>query len=105
MLTRCGDSTVWKPFLIVTSLQIVQQFAMMTIFNKYIVAIFQDTFQANDDLQVNEGLCVKHFEPYLGAVFIGIIRLLAALTLSLMIDQHRRRRIYLVSGKCALIIS
>ena len=105
ILTRCGDSTVWKPFLIVTSLQIVQQFAMMTIFNKYIVAIFQDTFQANDDLQINEGLCVKHFEPYLGAVFIGIIRLLAALTLSLMIDQHRRRRIYLVSGKCALIIS
>ena len=49
MFSRCAEATVWKPFLIVTSLQIVQQFAMMAVFNKYIVAIFQDTFQNNKD--------------------------------------------------------
>ena len=44
-IKRCAEPVVWKPFLIVTSLQIVQQFAMMGILNKYVVVIFQDTFQ------------------------------------------------------------
>jgi hypothetical protein len=99
MFTRCVDSKVWKPFLIVTSLQIVQQFAMMAVFNKYIVAIFQDTFQANNILKPSDNLCAKQYEPYLAAVLIGITRLVSSLTLSLMVDQHRKRRIYLVSGR------
>ena len=145
-IKRCAEPVVWKPFLIVTSLQIVQQFAMMGILNKYVVVIFQDTFQDtfnsssistdimiasddvtndipglpppltlpaddiltindsehhyenNTDLAMIEDHCMKPYEPYLGAVLIGIVRLAANLTLSLMVDQHRRRRIYLVSG-------
>ena len=98
---RILDPLVWKPFLIVTGLQIVQQFAMMGIFNKYIVAIFQDLFQARYKKQkINKNLesCKMNFEPYLGAVLIGVIRLVASLTLSTIVDQYKRRRIYLLSG-------
>ena len=58
---------VWKPFLIVTGLQIVQQFAMMGVLNKYMVTIFQDLFQSKEKNK-NTG---RDFEPYLGAVLIG----------------------------------
>ena len=92
---------VWKPFLIVTGLQIAQQFAMMGILNKYIVAIFQDLFQARSEKQeINKNLvsCKRNFEPYLGAVLIGVIRLVSNLTLSKIVDHCKRRRIYLLSG-------
>ena len=98
---RILDPLVWKPFLIVTGLQIAQQFAMMGILNKYIVAIFQDLFQARSENQeINKNLvsCKRNFEPYLGAVLIGVIRIVASLTLSTIVDQYKRRRIYLLSG-------
>ena len=94
---RILDPLVWKPFLIVTGLQIAQQFAMMGILNKYIVAIFQDLFQArseNQEINKNLASCKRNFEPYLGAVLIGV----ANLTLSKIVDHCKRRRIYLLSG-------
>ena len=101
MFQRILDPLVWKPFLIVTGLQIVQQFAMMGILNKYIVAMFQDLFQAryeNQEVTKYLASCKRNFEPYLGAVLIGVIRLVASLTLSTIVDQYKRRRIYLLSG-------
>ena len=100
---RVLDPLVWKPFLIVTGLQIVQLFAMIGILNKYIVTMFQDIFQSTRDkhhvIGKNLESCKKYFEPYLGAVLIGVVRLVASLTLSVIVDKYKRRRIYLLSGK------
>ena len=124
---RCAQPDVWKPFLIVSGLQIVQQFAMMGIFRTYIVTILADTFGEAQkhfaptvDNQTNEltdtfgddltnlttpGLThERRYEPYLGAVFIGVVRLVASVTLSLMVDQHRRKRIYLTSGTYLILL-
>ena len=97
------DPLVWKPFLIVTGLQVVQLFAMIGILNKYIVTMFQDIFQSTRDknqvIDKNLESCKRYFEPYLGAVLIGVVRLVASLTLSVIVDKYKRRRIYLSSGK------
>ena len=99
---RCTDPDVWKPFVIVTGLQVVQQFTLQSVFKTYIVTILQDTFSnSTTTTNLTESNVIvqeRKYEPYLGAVFIGLVRLVASLTLSLMVDKHRRRRIYLTSG-------
>ena len=81
----------------------MQLFAMIGILNKYIVTMFQDIFQSTRDknqvIDKNLESCKRYFEPYLGAVLIGVVRLVASLTLSVIVDKYKRRRIYLSSGK------
>ena len=107
---------VWKPFLILMSLNFVQQFASLAIFRTYIIDIFDDIFMeknetfigngtnfANNSTNHNAGImkpvhCRGEYQAYITAVILGIVKTSFSFVTPIFVDHHRRRRIYFNSG-------
>ena len=93
---------VYKPFMIILLMGILQQFSGMTVIRGYVVKIFNEIFQKNDnkviDGELNDCTHVAK-EAYLAAIIIGIMRLISSLLLSKLIYHFKRRHMYFLSGK------
>ena len=92
---------IYKPFLIIVALSIIQQFSGMSILRAYVVKIFNEVFHtavdADQDVMKNV-TCVNaggdgstSNEAYITAIIIGVVRLIASLVLSKLLRKHCRR--------------
>ena len=100
---------LYKPFFIVLVLSVVQQFSGATVIRGYVVKIFGNVFKT-PVLHLEHGnfsyLCkcdCEHGEPlsqsaYYSAIIIGIVRLLASLSLTKLLVNFKRRTLYAVSS-------
>ena len=100
---------LYKPFFIVTMLSIVQQFSGATVIRGYVVKIFGNVFHKKVEVLFNgtyTELCECDCEvgpplsqsAYYSAIIIGIVRLLASLSLTKLLINFPRRTLYLVSA-------
>jgi len=107
---------IYKPFLIIVILSIIQQFSGMSILRAYVVKIFNDVFHRtsltknfqNTTTLLNN--CTKHSgdgstssEAYISAIIIGFVRLLASLLLSKLLREFPRRAMYFTSATMTII--
>ncbi|XP_023343548.1 facilitated trehalose transporter Tret1 [Eurytemora carolleeae] len=100
---------VYRPFLILIILSVVQQFSGVTVIRAYVVKIFHEVFRANntenignmtincEDINVEGGPNKTSGLAYMSAITIGLFRLAASLTLARLLLQFRRRNMYLLS--------
>lgn len=106
---------IYKPFLIVTFLSLIQQFSGATVIRGYVVKIFGEVFDREHKSLLNENLSAlcececSHGSPlsqsaYFSAILIGVIRLTASLSLTYLLVLFKRRNLYLTSA-CGTIIS
>ena len=95
---------IYKPFLIIVTLSIIQQFSGMSILRAYPVKIFNEVFlKPNITIITN---CtsgeIQHGstsnEAYISAIIIGFVRLLASLLLAKLLRKYQRRSMYFVSA-------
>ena len=84
---------IYKPFLIIVTLSIIQQFSGMSILRAYLVKIFDEVF--NDDQ--DQGSKVSN-EAYISAIIMGFVRLLASLILANLLRKYNRRHMYFASA-------
>ena len=100
---------VYKPFLIILLLSIAQQFSGATILRGYIVKIFGSVFSPKISELITHNqthLCTcdcaggppLSSSAYFSAIFIGIVRLLASLSLTSLLVKFKRRNLYLFSA-------
>ena len=106
---------LYKPFMIVLLLSIVQQFSGATVIRGYVVKIFGHVFTKRpEDLisgnftHICECEC-EHGPPlsqsaYYSAIIIGVVRLVASLSLTNLLVIFRRRTLYVVST-CGTVLS
>ena len=97
-LERFKKPEIYKPFQIIVLLGFVQQFSGMTILRSYVVKIFNDIFETDEN---EDGSIAK--EAYIAAIIIGMMRLISSLLLSKLLYHFERRRLYFISGKSNLL--
>ena len=95
---------VYKPFLIIVFLSIVQQFSGVSVIRAYSVAIFDTVFSnttsySNATLLGGSSEVCHHTSTmaYFSAIVIGLCRLLASLSLARILMTFSRRTMYFVS--------
>lgn len=108
---------IYKPFLIIVALSIIQQFSGMSILRAYVVKIFNQVFKhdrstttnvsesalnwtRHDDLETKS---TTSNEAYISAIVIGSVRLIASLLLSKLLRRFRRRSMYFTSAILTII--
>ena len=101
---------IYKPFMIIVCLSVVQQFSGVSVVRAYVVKIFDEVFgdqilqnDTNSHIynDTNATQCQINSQTsklaYLSAVIIGIFRLVASLTLAKLLRNHERRSMYFFS--------
>lgn len=94
---------IYKPFLIIVTLSIIQQFSGMSILRAYPVKIFDQVFHNENDKEINV-TCDEHYissisnEAYISAIIMGFVRLLASLLLANLLRKYNRRDMYFASA-------
>ena len=105
---------LYKPFLIVTMLSVVQQFSGATVIRGYVVKIFGNVFKKKVEKLVNGNFtqlceCSCEIGPplsqsaYYSAIIIGIVRLIASLSLTKLLINFQRRSLYFVSASSTIL--
>jgi hypothetical protein len=105
---------VYKPFLIILLLSIAQQFSGATILRGYVVKIFGSVFspKVSELITTNQThLCTCDCaggpplsrSAYFSAILIGIVRLLASLSLTSLLVKFKRRHLYLFSASATIL--
>ena len=109
---------IYKPFLIIVTLSIIQQFSGMSILRAYVVKIFNEIFQENHEVTMQNFTQFDDFgrnltncsemdgfgdgsiskKAYLSAIIIGLVRLIASLLLSKLLRYYCRRAMYFTSA-------
>ena len=94
---------IYKPFIIIVTLSIIQQFSGMSILRAYPVKIFNEVFLKPNisitnctDGEIQHGSVSN--EAYISAIIIGFVRLLASLLLAKLLRKYQRRSMYFVSA-------
>jgi len=95
---------VYKPFLIIVFVSVVQQFSGVSVIRAYSVAIFDTVFSnttsyTNSSMMKVEGEVCHHTSSmaYISAIVIGLCRLVASLTLARILMTFSRRTMYFTS--------
>jgi len=96
---------LYKPFLIVLMLSIVQKFSGQDIIRVYVVKIFANVFKSShhevdddDDVFTCEhGESINHV-PYYSAIIVGLVRLFASLSLTKLLVNCKRKTLYVISS-------
>ena len=95
---------VYKPFLIIVFVSVVQQFSGVSVIRAYSVAIFDTVFSnsssySNSSLVRGETEICHHTSSmaYISAIVIGLCRLGASLTLARILMTFSRRTMYFTS--------
>jgi len=99
---------VYKPFLIIITLGLVQQFSGVSVIRAYVVKIFNEVFSVlsnenspNKTLGIQISECNEESKTstmaYISAMMIGLCRLLSSLTLARLLRDFPRRSMYAVS--------
>ena len=125
-------SEIYKPFLVLVTLTLVQQFSGMTVLRSYVVIIFDNIFNPDGDLNPppdssnsttttttvvdsttssysgSTGDCDNHHDTtsryaYLSAVLIALVRLVSSLLLSKLLRNYRRRTMYMFSSSVTIL--
>jgi len=110
---------IYKPFLIIVTLSLVQQFSGVSVIRAYVVKIFDDVFSehsSGDSHGTRNGTlgdtsdCASsplHHKTssmaYLSAMVIGICRLLSSLALARLLQSVSRRSMYFISVSLTLL--
>jgi len=114
MINIRSHPEVYKPFLIIVFVSIVQQFSGVSVIRAYSVAIFDTVFsetgqQANRTVfseDVGDNITLRDHGPlcqhassmaYIAAIVIGVCRLVASLTLARILMTFSRRSMYFTS--------
>ena len=99
---------VYKPFLIIIILGLVQQFSGVSVIRAYVVKIFNEVFsEFSNESSLNKTLGIQISEcteesktstmAYISAMMIGLCRLLSSLTLARLLRDFPRRSMYAIS--------
>jgi len=95
---------VYKPFLIIVFLSVVQQFSGVSVIRAYSVAIFDTVFSnttsyTNSSMPSESSGACQHTSSmaYISAIVIGLCRLFASLTLARILMTFSRRTMYFTS--------
>jgi len=116
---------IYKPFLIVSMLSIVQQFSGVTVLRAYVVKIFDQVFSDTavvvsnltissdasslaDHVFLGDPVCQGNIHrtsqmAYMSAITIGLFRFVASLALARLLLHFRRRIMYLTSLMLSII--
>ena len=98
---------VYKPFLIIVTLSIIQQFSGMSILRAYPVKIFDEVFHDEEKSNANQNVTLNDVdqgnsrvsnEAYISAIIMGFVRLLASLILANLLRKYNRRHMYFASA-------
>ena len=98
---------VYKPFLIIVTLSIIQQFSGMSILRAYPVKIFDEVFHDEEKSNANQNVTLSDDdqgnsrvsnEAYISAIIMGFVRLLASLILANLLRKYNRRHMYFASA-------
>jgi len=113
----CDHPEIYKPFLIIVTLSLVQQFSGVSVIRAYVVKIFDEVFsdhslghQLNSTLNVTtavflgtDGCLVSSQQhktssmAYVAAMVIGVCRLISSLALARLLRSVSRRVMYFIS--------
>lgn len=103
---------IYKPFLIIVCLSIVQHFSGVSVVRAYVVKIFDEVFSEHlnittaveliaPNVTTNMTVCQGENQTsklaYISAVIIGLFRLVASLTLANLLRKYKRRCMYFFS--------
>lgn len=118
----CDHPEIYKPFLIIVTLSLVQQFSGVSVIRAYVVKIFDEVFsnhslghQLNSTLNVTtvflgtDGCLVSSRQhktssmAYVAAMVIGVCRLISSLALARLLRSVSRRVMYFISLSLTLL--
>ena len=96
---------IWKPFVIVCCLQSISILSCMKMFHTYILKMFEDKVESEGNFStgtntfhdLGKSNCIA--QPYVVGIIYGSFRTASSLSVTFLIGNHRRRIIYLISGK------
>lgn len=106
---------IYKPFVIIAFLSIIQQVSGMSILRAYVVKIFNQVFHVEDFENVrnhtkscesgetDDNIGNVSQEAYLSAIVIGLVRLVASLLLSKLLRKYCRRSMYFTSAGLTIV--
>lgn len=103
---------IYKPFLIITLLTVVQQFSGATVIRGYVVKIFDEVFR--DETNSMEHIRVVNCSDpdtinrtsklaYVSAITVAMFRMVASLFLARLLLKFRRRVMYFISTALTVI--
>ena len=100
---------IYKPFMIIIFLSLVQQFSGMSVIRAYVVKIFDNVFShlrhspsfSGSSMDIHKNECSSDVRTnsmaYISAIVIGTCRLIASLALAKLLREYPRRAMYGVS--------
>jgi len=118
----CDHPEIYKPFLIIVTLSLVQQFSGVSVIRAYVVKIFDEVFSDHSlvhqfDSTPNvttvflgaDGCLVSPLQhktssmAYVAAMVIGVCRLISSLALARLLRSVSRRVMYFISLSLTLV--
>ena len=111
-----NEPPVWKPFVIIITMALIQQFSGMTVLRAYGVTIFNEIFEDRNGhgaqtVEVNCTIVLDSeaatgetsIKAYASAIVLTMVRLLASITLSGLFLRYRRRLLYFISSGISIV--
>ena len=92
--------------VLVSFAQLIAMFSCKDVFRTYILKMFENMYHSKNEstangnssnIEMTDVNCF--FEPYATGILYGIIRAGTSLSVALLVENHRRRVMYLISGR------